>query len=48
MSKQMFYTTLGSKFNNPDALSLSGTLYIKVEGTNGIGYINAMKITEHE
>ena len=46
MSKQMFYTTLGSKFNNP----VNGTLYIRIEGSisTHAGYINAMKITEHD
>ena len=31
-----------------NAISLNGTLYLKVEGVSTAGYINAMKITEHD
>lgn len=45
-------TTLDGNFDDPalmtNAIPLNGILYIKVEGVSSAGYINAMKITEHD
>lgn len=45
-------TTLEGNFDDPalmtNAIPLNGILYIKVEGVSSAGYINAMKVTEHD